>query len=706
MNASNIHDDIEPWLAASVHDQLSPEERSAFEEHLAACPSCRGLHQEQTAMSKMIENALASDRPDFGFEQRAVSRFRKVVPEKAGFSTLLTGLLRARATQLTAVAAVLFSLVMVGRWLTDESWTLGNEEILAPRRGSLNELGSNFAGGERKALAAKPKAEPAHSLNRKETGNRSRDSVASQTRGMTNFATTTTAPSPPEAEPDVVAPPEQPEFMEEKPADSLETAATLSEALADEPGSAVPAADANRKLVRNAQVELEIVKFDEAVQKITVFAAEDRGYIATSSSQKQANGKLHGDVVVKVLPEKLDGFLLKLRGLGELKNQTLGSEDVTKQYFDTDSRLKNARVMEQRLIDILKTKSSKVADLLEVEKELGRVRAQIEEMQGALKYMDAQVQFATVTITLAEKEMNLPAAFLLKRTAQLALFSNEVEKTFADAKAAVDGTQAQISSSTLDRDSTGKATARLVLLIVPEEADALIARIKGMGRVQNYTEQTNRIAQGGGTGMSDAKVERDKAQLSITISRNEQEPALQTTSLRILTSGVNDKVVRLKENAAKAGAEIRSSSFSRDPDGQEIASITLRVAMKNYASLLGSFDQLGKVKDVSVQREDRRGTVDEQTAPADINIEVYSQGRIVGDETGLFATIRRTLAQGASALMWSLRMIGVALAFLAPWALAVAAVAWVLRRIARRRAAAAEAQDSSEQNTSHKPTDE
>ncbi|MFN2475729.1 MAG: DUF4349 domain-containing protein [Chthoniobacterales bacterium] len=472
-----------------------------------------------------------------------------------------------------------------------------------------------------------------------------------------------------------------PEFVEERPS---------------EPSAIVPA-DTNRKLVRNAQGELEVVSFDEAAQKIAGYATEDRGYIATSSSQKQSNGKLRGAVVVKILPEKLDAFLLKLSGLGELKNQRLGSEDVTKQYFDTDSRMKSAQVMEQRLIEILKTKTGKVSDLLEVEKELGRVRAQIEEMQGSLKYMDAQVQFATVTVTLAEKDMNVPAGFLLKRTAQLALFSNDVEKTFAEAKAVVDGTKAQVSSSTLDRDSTGEATARLVLLIAAEEADALISRIKGMGRVQNYNEQTDRIAQGG-SGMSEnAKVERDKVQLSITISRNEQEPALQTTSLSILTSGVTDKVARLKENAASSGAEIRSSSFSRNPDGREVAAITLRVAMKNYASLLSSFDQLGQVKDVSVQRQDR-AHADEQTAPADINIQVYSEGRIVADRTGLFATIRRTLAQGASALMWSLRMVGVALAFLAPWALALAALLWVLRRISRGRAA----RQSSEEKDEHK----
>src|SRR5256714_9043949 len=85
---------------------------------------------------------------------------------------------------------------------------------------------------------------------------------------------------------------------------------------------------ADRKLIRNATVELEIVSFDNAVQKITAIANEEHGYVATTDSEKQANGKLKGQVVVKVLPENLDHFLQKIRSLGELKNQALGTEDV------------------------------------------------------------------------------------------------------------------------------------------------------------------------------------------------------------------------------------------------------------------------------------------------------------------------------------------------------------------------------------------
>ncbi|MFL6530748.1 MAG: DUF4349 domain-containing protein [Chthoniobacterales bacterium] len=682
----DIHNDIESWLAAAVHDQLSPEERAQFNEHLASCTDCRALYEEELTMSRMIEATLEEVKPDLAFEQRIVSGFRKTVPQRTGFVPLLVSLFRLRATQITAVAAVLLTLVQVGKMVTGES--------AAPRsRGEVAETSSfkdsrmhpDVSEAQSAApppVAAKPVAPQPQSYATADTASAAsglrRDNALAAKKAETRAAKTQAAVA--------------------EPAQDAETPATPAETVAvDEVQTNAPAGvDANRKLVRNAQVELEVIKFDDAVQKITAFAGEDKGYIATSSSERQANGKLRGEVVVKVLPDHLDGFLLKLRGLGDVKNQTLGTEDVTKQYFDTDARLKNARVMEQRLVDILKTKSTKVADLLEVEKELGRVREQIETMQGELKYMEVQVAFATVTITLAEKEMNVPAAFLLKRRATLSLFSTDVEKTFGEMKSVIDGAKAQISSSTLDRDSSGEATARLTLLIVAEEADTLIDRIKGMGRVQNYNEQTDRIAQGG-TGMGEnAKVERDKVQLSITISRNEQEPALQSTSLRILTSSVGDKVARLKENAAKSGAEIRSSSFTRNPDGQEVGNLTLRVAMKNYAALMSSFDQLGKVKDVSVQRDDRRGAINEETAPADISIQVYSQPNIVADETGLFATIRRTLAQGASALMWSLRMIGVALAFFAPWIVALVIVIWVAKRISRARAARRAQRDTAE----------
>ena len=74
-----------------------------------------------------------------------------------------------------------------------------------------------------------------------------------------------------------------------------------------------------------------------------------------------------------------------------------------------------------------------------------------------------------------------------------------------------------------------------------------------------------------------------------------------------------------------------------------------------------------------------------ETAPADISVQIYSPGKIVSDESGLVATIRRTLGQGVAALMWSVRMIGVAIAFLAPWILALRLLGWLVTHFAKRR---------------------
>jgi len=108
------------------------------------------------------------------------------------------------------------------------------------------------------------------------------------------------------------------------------------------------------------------------------------------------------------------------------------------------------------------------------------------------------------------------------------------------------------------------------------------------------------------------------------------------------------------------------------------------VPMRNYNALMQSLNSLGKVENVSVQRQDRTGAqIDEANAPADLSVQIYSQGNIVSHESGLFATLRRTLAQSAGAIMWSLRMIGVAVAFLAPWVIALVPVVWIGKRVAR-----------------------
>ena len=119
-----IHDEIDNYLAADLHSELSDEERNALHTHLVECADCRKLHQETKNMNRVLEEKFASEKPDAAFEQRMLAGFRNRMPQKTGsIAKFIVDLMRLRATQITAVAALLLALVQVGRMITGESAT-------------------------------------------------------------------------------------------------------------------------------------------------------------------------------------------------------------------------------------------------------------------------------------------------------------------------------------------------------------------------------------------------------------------------------------------------------------------------------------------------------------------------------------------------------------------------------------------------------
>jgi hypothetical protein len=705
-----IHENINEFLAADLHRELSESEREELHTHLMECAECRSLHKEQQLTHKLLQATVERAKPSLGFEQRMISSFRNRVPKRnRPLSGFFVNALRWRAIQAVGIAALFFVLVQIGRVLSgDADFNFAQTPLAFLTRGQTDAENrekdvSKESSAERVVTndgksPASDDSLPAKASAPTETAKSKSDhgAVASEGRNLPRSEDTTSGGGGPystggERDSDSVAGLAY-QTARGGPAEREPSPATGSNVPTTEEVAAKPSAiltpngaSNDRKLVQNAKVDLQVKSFDEALQSISALASEGRGYVATTSSQKQENGKLRGQIVVKVLPENLDDFLAKLRKLGDLKNQTLAAEDVTKQYVDTDARLRNARLVEQRLIALLEKNAGHVSDLLQVEKELGRVREQVEQLQSELKAMDMQVQFATVTISLAEKDMETPAGFLVKERVQLSLFAPDVEKIYAEIKGLA-SSSVQITNATLDRDDAGRISARVSLLIAPENADGVMAKVKSLGRVENYQLQSERVARGG-VGMSQgATTERDKVQLNITIWQDDQEPARQQTSLSIRASDVSEQSRHLREVAEKQGGRVRGSSFSRDPNGREYANVTLRVPMQNYAALMQSLGALGKLENLGVRRDDRPDSqIDEKNAPADISIQVYSQGNLITEGSGLPATLRRTVEQGAGALMWSVRMIGVALAFLAPWIIALAAAIGIVRGVRRSR---------------------
>ena len=120
---ATVHDEIDNWLAADLYGELSDEEQRQLHTHLVECAACRKTHQETKTMNKILEETLAQQKPDPAFEQRMLAGFRNRVPERTGLLKLLADLMRMRAAQVTAVAAVLLGLVQLGRMITGETAT-------------------------------------------------------------------------------------------------------------------------------------------------------------------------------------------------------------------------------------------------------------------------------------------------------------------------------------------------------------------------------------------------------------------------------------------------------------------------------------------------------------------------------------------------------------------------------------------------------
>ena len=107
-----------------------------------------------------------------------------------------------------------------------------------------------------------------------------------------------------------------------------------------------------------------------------------------------------------------------LKTLGRVERESQSGEEVTRQHEDLVARLKNSRDTEQRLRQILQQRTGKLADVLEVEEEIGRVRGEIEEMQTEQKALEHRVDFATVELQLAEEykaQLNPPATSVSTR---------------------------------------------------------------------------------------------------------------------------------------------------------------------------------------------------------------------------------------------------------------------------------------------------
>ena len=157
----------------------------------------------------------------------------------------------------------------------------------------------------------------------------------------------------------------------------------------------------DRYLIRNASLRIEADDVRAAAESVTKATTKAGGYVARVRESTDGLGRRSADVQLRVPSATLDTALAQIEELGKVTSKEITAEDVTEEYVDIDSRLRNLKRMEERLLGHL-DQSGTMEDLLTVEKELSRQREQIERLEGRLRFLSHRVDFSTIQLTISE----------------------------------------------------------------------------------------------------------------------------------------------------------------------------------------------------------------------------------------------------------------------------------------------------------------
>ncbi len=354
-----------------------------------------------------------------------------------------------------------------------------------------------------------------------------------------------------------------------------------------------------RKIIRQGEIEFEVNSFDSSVDTVVRIANEEKGYVATVSSDRLPNGKVKGTIVLRVPPESLDRLVLKLRALGDLKSQRITSEDITKKYYDLESRLKAARTMETRLIEIIKTGKGEIKDILLAEKELGEWREKIEIFEGEIRFYTNLVSMSTLTLTLVEKDIKAPSLVSVTETVDTGIESEDVLKADKDLRTLIADAKGRITASDLKKLAADQFSLLIVCEVPPENAGPLRDRLNQLGRIARLDVQTQTSDDGRGRPI-DGKVKRSDTVFRVSVYNTTNVQPRETSHLNLACLDVESAYREIIARVAKAGGRVVQSNLNRVKADQVDGLVHFDVPVKEGEGVLGDLRGLGEVMSFKV----------------------------------------------------------------------------------------------------------
>jgi hypothetical protein len=161
---------------------------------------------------------------------------------------------------------------------------------------------------------------------------------------------------------------------------------------------------ASLKLIRTAQITVEVPSYERAAAEVARVAEGLGGYVAETQAARGQQERQSGTVTIRVPAERFGAAMDALKGLGKTRSENVSTQDVTREYADLETRLQVKRDAAGRLRELLRTRTAGLNDVLNAERELARVTEEIERMEGERRFYDQQVALSTIALTLLEPQ--------------------------------------------------------------------------------------------------------------------------------------------------------------------------------------------------------------------------------------------------------------------------------------------------------------
>jgi hypothetical protein len=155
-----------------------------------------------------------------------------------------------------------------------------------------------------------------------------------------------------------------------------------------------------RMVIYTAHISLETRDIDGTLSRIRGLAERYGGYVA-GSSKSTYGMQAAAEITIRVPKDAFHRAVQEIEGYGKVLDEGMTSEDVTEEYIDLKARLSSLEAEEERLKEVLDLAGT-VEDILAVERELARVRGEIESLQGRIKYLEQSVALSVITVRLVE----------------------------------------------------------------------------------------------------------------------------------------------------------------------------------------------------------------------------------------------------------------------------------------------------------------